>query len=253
MDYAAALEALEARTDEALGRLEQDGHWKEALEIYHTSGDELDALNIPRGDAAFKPARKLRAYLYLREANALRALGRRAEAAPLGDQELSAAMASGHRLSIAQAMFSLGSTCIANGEIERGLKLLADSRPMFAHGDDDGHRQALGWWHVIQADLNNNGIISASPEQALADAGSALSMLRPLNNWPGIARAHAARAAAYARLDREDLARVERTAEQMALEIGKHHGPGGHHHHHHDHAEEGPHQGPEDAREHDEH
>jgi hypothetical protein len=130
-------------------------------------------------------------------------------------------MASGHRLSIAQAMLSLGSTCLANGETERGLRLLADARPMFAHSDDDAHRQALGWWHIVQADLNNSGLISAPPEQALADAGSALAILRPMNNWPGIARAHAARAAAYERLGRDDLANVARTAARMADEMGR--------------------------------
>ena len=106
----------------------------------------------------------------MREANALRALGRHPEAAPLADQEMSAALASGDRLSIARAMFSLGSTCLANGEIERGLKLLGDARPMFEHGDDAEHRQGLGWWYIIQADIGNSGLIVASPEQTLEAA-----------------------------------------------------------------------------------
>src|ERR687890_86248 len=96
-DLATQLGELENRTHRALGTLEQDGRWEEALALY-------------------RPARKLRAYLYLREANALRALGREAEAAPLGELELSAAMASGEGLSIARAMFSLGTTCLVNGQ-----------------------------------------------------------------------------------------------------------------------------------------
>jgi hypothetical protein len=158
--------------------------------------------------------------LYLREANALRALGRHAEAAPLADMELSAAMASGDHLSIARAMFSLGTTCIANGDTERGLKLLADSKPMFAHHADDDHRQGLGWWHVVMADLSNGGFSAAPPQQALADADEALSLLRPLKNWPGITRAHLARAAALERLGDEAGAKVARTAAGMAQAVG---------------------------------
>jgi hypothetical protein len=146
----------------------------------------------------------------------MRALGRHAEALPLAELELSAAMASGHQLSIARAMFSLGSTCLANGEMARGLKLLDDSRPMFEHHDDADHRQGLGWWHLIQADIGNNGLTGTPPDYALQAADQALAILRPLENWPGIARAHAARAKAYERLGDPEAARVAHAAEKMA-------------------------------------
>ena len=216
VDLLAHLRELETRTDEALGSLEQDGRWPEALAIYQAAGAEVDALAVPRRDPAYRAVRKLRAYLYLREANALRALGRHAEAGPVAEQELSAAMASGHQLSIARAMFSLGSTCIANGETARGLKLLDDSRPMFEHHDDPEHRQGLGWWHLIQADIGNDGLVPTPPEYALQSADQALAILRPLENWPGIVRAHTARAKAYDRLGDPDSARVARAAAQMA-------------------------------------
>ena len=218
-DFTTALHALEERVDIALGSLEQNGRWAEALEIYHYAGAELDALGIPRADAAYRPGRKLRAYLYLREANALRALGRNDEAPPLGELELSAAMASGHRLSIAQAMFSLGSTCVATGDAARGFKLLDDSKAMFEHGSDNEHRQGLGWWYVIQADLSNANLASTSAEYALECAREALAILRPLENWPGIARAHGARAAAYERMGDKKAANVARAAEGMAKGI----------------------------------
>ena len=215
-DAHAALSELEKRTDAALGSLEQTGQWAEALEIYQAAGAEVEALGVKRGDPTYRAARKLRAYLYLREANALRALGRHAEASPLASQELSAAMASGHHLTIARAMFSLGSTCLANGEVERGLKLLDDARPMFEHGEDAEHRQGLGWWYIIQADIGNGGLIAAAPEQALKAADQALAILRPLENWPGVIRAHAARARAYERMGEGEAARVARAAEKMA-------------------------------------
>ena len=215
-DFGTRLRGIEHRTDEALGSLEQDNQWAEALQVYRAAGAELDALDIPKSEAAFKDARRLRAYLYLREANALRALARSAEAAELGYRELDAAMASGDSITIARAKFSLGGTCLANGEIERGLKFLNDAKPMFEHVDDFDHRQGLGWWYLIQADINNGGIVKGTPEAALAAADTALEILRPLENWPGIARAHAARANAYERIGDAEAARVASAAQKMA-------------------------------------
>ena len=177
----------------------------------------MDALGLRRGDASYKDTQRLRAYLYLREANALRALGQNAEAAPLGEKELSAAMASGDGLSIARAMFSLGTTCMVNGQSERGLKLLDQARPMFEHHDDLEHRQGLGWWYIVQADSVLAGLIDRPLEAALECAQTALEILRPLDNWPGVARAHAARARAYERLGDTRLASVAHSAERMAL------------------------------------
>ncbi len=222
-DLATQLGELENRTQVALGTLEQDNQWAEALDIYRTAGAEVDALmqGVARSDPLYRPARKLRAYLYLREANALRALGREAEAAPLAELELSAAMASGEGLSIARAMFSLGTTCLVNGQPERGLQLIEQSKPMFEHVAEPEYQQGLGWWYIVQADLSAAGLVPTSAAYALECAQTALSLLRPLNNWPGIARAHAARAQAYDRLGDEPAARVARTAEQMALAMLK--------------------------------
>ena len=144
-DLTSRLREIEERTDKALGSLEHAarGGWAEALEVYRAAGAEVDALGIPKDDPAYKDARRIRAYLYFREANALRALGRPAEAGPLGDLELDAALASGDSITIARSMFSLGGTCLANGEIERGLKFLDDSKAIFEYKDDLEHRQGL--------------------------------------------------------------------------------------------------------------
>jgi tetratricopeptide (TPR) repeat protein len=218
--HADRLGELEARTEAALGTLEAEGRWGEALAIYRTAGAEVEGLGIGRKDAAHRAARKLRAYLYLREANALRALGRQAEAAPLADQELSAAMASGDHLSIARAMFSLGTTCVANGEVERGLRLLADAKPMFAHHEDEAHRQGLAWWHIVMAELGNGGFSAETPRTALDQADEALKILRTLKHYPGMVRAHQARAGALERLGDEAGAKVARTAAEMAADLG---------------------------------
>jgi len=222
-DFQAALRALQHRADETLDSLERHNRWAEALTLYQAAGAEVEALNLPRDDPAYgdayREARRVRAYLYLREANALRALGRPAEAAALGEKELDAALASRDMISIARAMFSLGSTCLANGEIERGLKLLDDSRPMFEHGDDDDHRQGLGWWYIIQADIRNAGMVADAPEAVVALADKALEILRPLKSWPGVARAHEARAKACDRMGDAEAARLARTAQKMAEDM----------------------------------
>lgn len=217
-DAAHRLGELAQRTEDALGTLEQDGHWEQALAIYRGAGAEVDALSqgLTRADPLYRPAKKLRAYLYLREANALRALGREAEAAPLAELELSAAMGTGEGLTIARAMLSLGTTCLVNGQVERGRRLIDQAKPMFEHVDEPEYRQALGWWHIVQADLTLAGHLDAPPAYALEAAQAALDLLRPLKNWPGLARAHAARAAAYDRLGDVRQAQVARTAEQMA-------------------------------------
>ena len=218
--FEARLQDLQDRTDATLAALEQADRWDEALELYQLAGAEVDALAIPRNDPPYKgpyrEAQRVRAYLYLREANALRALGRPPEAAALGDKELEAAWASGDMLSIARATFSLGSTCLANGDLERGLKLLDDSKGMFEHGQGEDFEQGLGWWYIIQADIRLGGFVSDTPPAILALADKALEMVRPLKNWPGVARAHAARARAYDLFGDVEAARLARAAEQMA-------------------------------------
>jgi tetratricopeptide (TPR) repeat protein len=222
-DFQTILQNLQQRTDKTLDTLERENRWEEALEIYHAAGAEVDALDIPRDDPAYRlayrEARRVRAYLYLREANALRALGRPGEATALGEKELEAATASGDGITIARSMFSLGGTYLANGDVERGLKFLDDSKPMFEHGDDYDHRQGLGWWYIIQADIRNAGLLPDAPEAAVAMADEALEILRPLKNWPGVARAHEARAKAYERMGDAEAARLARTAQKMAEEV----------------------------------
>lgn len=116
-------------------------------------------------------------------------------------------------------MFSLGSTYLANGEVARGLKFLDDSKPMFEHGDDDDHKQGLGWWHIIQADIRNAGFVAEPPQTAIEMADRALEILRPLKNWPGVARAHEARAKTFERMGDAEAARLAHTAQKMAEDM----------------------------------
>jgi hypothetical protein len=88
--------------------------------------------------------------------------------------------------------------------------MLDDARPMFAHEADAEHQQGLGWWHIIQADISNAGMARTDPAYALEHAQQALDLLRPLENWPGVARAYEARAKAFEKQGRS-------AAAQMAL------------------------------------
>lgn len=217
------LTEIETHAESALMVLEGMGRWEEALEVARMAGASVDELTIDRKTQRdqFKAAKRLRAYLYLREANALRALGRASEVADLGDKELQAALLSGHGLTIARAMVSLGSTKLANGDLDNGLRLLNEARPMLEHHDDFDHKQALGWWYILQADIRNNGMVADTPEAALALADQGLALVRPLKNWAGIARAHQARAKALTRLNRPAEAAQATQLADMALDIGR--------------------------------
>jgi hypothetical protein len=119
-------------------------------------------------------------------------------------------------ITIARSTFSLGGSHLASGNLERGLQLLNDSKGMFEHGQGEDFVQGLGWWHIIQADIRNNGLVPDTPEAILEHADKAVEILRPLKNWPGVARAYAARALAYDKLGQAEPARLARAAQQMA-------------------------------------
>ncbi len=217
------LTEIETHAESALMMLEGMGRWEEALEVARMAGASVDELTIDRKTQRdlFKVAKRLRAYLYLREANALRALGRPAEVADLGEKELQAAMLSGHGLTIARAMISLGSTKLANGDLDNGTRLLNEAKPMLEHHDEPDHKQALGWWYILQADIRNSGLLADTPEAALALAEHGLALVRPLKNWAGIARAHQARAKALTKLGRAAEATQANQLADMALDIGR--------------------------------
>lgn len=220
-----SLSEIEHRTEDALTALEQAERWDEALEVYRAAGEEVDNFVFSRKDPnekqAYREAKRIRSYLYMREANAYRALGRPQDAVKPSELSLETALASGDGISIARAMFSLGTTYMASGDKERGLKHFNDSKGMFEHATDEDHQQGLGWWYIIKADLRNKGYIEGPPQMALEAANKALELLRPLKNWPGVARAHEARAAAYDHMGDTHNAELARTAQKMAQEMVK--------------------------------
>ena len=90
------------------------------------------------------------------------------------------------------------------------------ARDLFECGDSYDHQQGLGWYWILQADLTNAGMLSGEPAEVLAMAQRALEILEPIENWPGVARAYAARAAAHAQLGEEEAAAYDRLQQQAA-------------------------------------
>lgn len=195
---------LEQQIEATLGAREQRGELEEALSAYQAVEGDLLALSLEPGDPDYAEQQRVLAYSLLRQGNMLRQLGRMEEAGVLSEREIEAARASGDQIALARTLMSYGSTAIANGDLEGGLALLEEARSEFESGDSYEHRQGLGWYWILQADLGAAGLVSAAPEEIMVSADKALEILTPIENWPGVARAHGVRAQALETLGRDE-------------------------------------------------
>lgn len=195
-DVLSGIQACEAELEAAVNHFEQPGLLEQALQVYWQVEVELEALKIVRQDPEYARLQAVLAQCLLRQASILRQFGQVEKAAELNERELAAAKASGDALIQARSLMSYGTTCIVQGEPERGLAYLEQARQLFAMGEGDDFRQGFGWYWILRADLDNARITGGGPQEALAAADRALALLQPLANWPGIARAWAARAIA---------------------------------------------------------
>ena len=114
---------------------------------------------------------------------------------------------------------SNGTNLIVGGEIQRGLSLIKEARSLFEQGQSYDYRQGLGWYWILQADLGNAGLLGEQGPEATAAADRALEILLPLENWPGVARAHAARAQALESLGDSTAATAERELQYQYEEM----------------------------------
>ncbi len=205
---------IEREIERALWAHEVPGALDQALAAYTAAREELLALDVSSDPAAGRAQSRVLAYCLMRMGNVLRQLGRHGEAAALAEQELSAARASGDALTLGRSLMSHGVTALRSGARNQGLAELEEAREAFERGSTPDHVQGLGWYWILQADLRNAGLVPGGPEEALAAADRARELLLPIENWPGVARAHAARARAHdargdARAAAEDRARQE--------------------------------------------
>ena len=73
---------------------------------------------------------------------------------------------------------------------------MEEARELFEQNTGDDFTQGLGWYWILQADLAHAGITRKKPAEVIAFADTALHLLLPIKNWPGMARAYQARAQA---------------------------------------------------------
>lgn len=193
--------------------LEQSGQLNEALTAYREVEAVIEALNINPGDLLYAEKQRVLAYCLMRQVNVLRQLGQVEEALALSERELSAARASQDEITFARSLMSHGTTCIINGEIEKGLKFIERARHLFEKGTSYDHKQGLGWYWILKADLVNAGVVAGRPSEVVDACDNALDVLVPIRNWPGVARAYAARAQARERLGEHEKAAADRKAQ----------------------------------------
>jgi hypothetical protein len=212
---------LEALIDSALKEREMEGALDAALEVYMRAEEELLNLKLQNNQDAERERQRLLAYCLLRQGNVQRQLGNPEAATKLGRREVKAARASGDEITLARSLMSLGTNRILIGKVDTGMELIIEARKLFQNGDRHEYRQGLGWSWILQADLGNAGVVVMGSREILDAADRALAILEPIGNWPGVARAHAARAAAMDDKDEaEEARREQKRFEEMGLNGG---------------------------------
>lgn len=208
------IKEIEQQIEQALWDLEVRDEIEKALEIYQHAESELAALDLTMKSPAYAEQQRVLSYCLMRQGNVLRQMDKPAEALALSERELAAARASGDEIMLARSLMSNGTNYIITGKIEKGLTLTQQACALFENGDSYDHQQGLGWYWVLQSDLANAGIITRPPAEIIEMAGRALEILEPIENWPGMARACAARAKAYESTSKQAEAAQDRKKQQ---------------------------------------
>lgn len=212
-EITAAIKKCEGEIEAALASLEQPGQLNEALATYRAVETKLEALDLASEHPAYAEKQRVLAYCLMRQGNILRQIGQAQEAVELSEREIAAARASGDDVTLARSLMSYGANRIVRGEVEQGLAFMEEARSLFGSGNSYDHKQGLGWYWILRADLGNAGILPGDASEVVDAADRALAILLPLENWPGVARAHAARAQAHEALGDGNAAAADREAQ----------------------------------------
>ena len=218
------IKQIEDQIEDALWTFETAGENSQALSAYQEAETRLEALSIGAGEADYTEYQRVLAYCLMRQGNILRQSGQNQEALALSEREIAAARGCGDPITLARSLMSNGINQIVAGRVNQGIGLLDEARSLFEMGDSYDHKQGLGWYWVVQADLINAGLLAGGPPEVIDAADQALALLLPIENWPGIARSYAARALARERSGNLTAAQADRAAQHKAE--GKI-GPGG--------------------------
>ena len=204
------LKEAEERIDSALWKLEKQDKLAEALEMYQAVAVELESLEVEAQSTDYHEQQRVLAYAYLRIGNVLRQMGRSDGALKAGERELGCARESGDDVTYARTLMNFGTTLLTGGQVEKGLTYIEQSRPIFEKGDSFDHKQGLGWYWILQAELGLAGLVEAEPQGLLDFLDTALEILEPIENWAGVARAYGLRAKVHEAQGRTDMAAANR-------------------------------------------
>ena len=204
------ISAYEQEIESALESYEQNENLSVALQVYQTVESKLLDLDLPPDHPAYPRMQAVLAYCLLREGNILRQSGQPQEAMQLSAREITAARNSGDDITIARSLMSYGTTLIGQGNLDSGMPSIEEARHHFESGDSYDHRQGLGWYWILRADIANAGLQEIDPTEVLAFADNAIAILEPIENWPGVSRAYAARAVAHESLGDPAAAEADR-------------------------------------------
>jgi tetratricopeptide (TPR) repeat protein len=200
------LKDIENQIESALWEFEVHEQLDQALAIYKTAEIKLESLGLQNDDPSFAEQQRVMSYCLMRQGNILRQMGKPQAALAMGEREITAARASADEITLARALMSNGTNLILAGDVGGGLQLIEESREHLARGSSYDHTQMLGWYWILKADLSNAGLTKHETSEIIEFATQAISILKPIENWPGVARAFAARAKAYERLGKAEQA-----------------------------------------------
>lgn len=212
-DLTDQIQIYHEQIDTALENHEKNGQLDLALQVYKQVEINLSALHISPTDPPYKQQQAALAYSLMRQSNILRQQGDSDQALMISQREIQAARNAGDDISLARSLMSYGATLVAMGQVEEGLDSVDEAYSIFAQGESYDYRQGCGWYWILRADIANAGLQELPPEQVLHFADHALSFLESIENWPGVARAYAARAIAYERLGDHAAASADRQAQ----------------------------------------
>lgn len=214
------LAKLERIIEAALAEQEKGGNLEGALSVYLNVEEKLLEYDPAQNQSLESERQRLLAYCLMRQGNIQRQLGNPEAASSLAQRELSAARASGDPISFARSLMSVGTSRVLQGEIEAGMGRIVEARELFEAGESYDHRQGLGWSWVLEADLGNAGLLQMENTQILDAAERARSILEPIENWPGVARAYAAQAVVLTAMGEKTAAEEARQAQGRFEEMG---------------------------------
>ena len=158
---------IEHQIEKALWDLELHEELDQALQVYRGAEAELEGLNITAKNPAYGEQQRVLSYCLMRQGNILRQMKKPGEARGLGEREIAAARNSGDGITLARSLMSSGTNFIVMGEIRNGLGLIEEARRLLESGDSYDHKQALGWYWILQADLANAGLVKNTPAEVI--------------------------------------------------------------------------------------